>query len=107
MFGSANPVDTAKSFVTSGPKKLFIGGKWIAAQSGKTMSVIDPSTENTLAAVAEAGAEDVDLAVKAARQAFESSSWSGINPHERSRYLLKIAEPDPEVRRRTFGDFQL
>lgn len=91
MSETKDPIETARAFVTEGPKKLFIGGKWLSSQSGKTMSVIDPSTEDKLADVAEAGFDDVDLAVKAARQAFESSSWSGINPHERSRYLLKVA----------------
>ncbi len=92
MFGMKNPVEKANAFVTAGPKRLFIGGKWVASQSGKTMSVIDPSTEQPLAAVAEAGPEDVDLAVRAARQAFEDKNWVDIGPHQRARYLLKMAE---------------
>ncbi|WP_284503530.1 aldehyde dehydrogenase family protein [Caballeronia sp. GAWG1-1] len=71
---------------------MLIGGKWIDAVSGKTFETINPSTEKTLTRVAEAEAADIDAAVVAARSAFEAPSWSGISPHVRTRYLLKIAE---------------
>ncbi|CAM4133085.1 Betaine aldehyde dehydrogenase [Bordetella tumbae] len=74
------------------PKQLLIGGKWVDSLSGKTFQTINPATEDTLAEIAEADSADVDRAVKAARQALESPSWSGISPHVRTRYLLKIAD---------------
>lgn len=74
------------------PKRLLINGEWVNALSGKTLETVDPATESVLAVVAEADSEDVDLAVHAARQAFESRSWSGISPHERARLLFRIAE---------------
>ncbi|MEJ8851203.1 aldehyde dehydrogenase family protein [Variovorax rhizosphaerae] len=82
----------ALDWLKSGPKRLLIGGKWVDAQSGKTFATVNPSTEETLAMVAEADSADIDAAVVAARRAFESSTWSGISPHERTRLLLRIAD---------------
>jgi aldehyde dehydrogenase (NAD+) len=74
------------------PKLLLIGGKWVPAKSGKTFETINPSNEEVLALVAEGDKADVDEAVKAARKAYEEGKWSKIGPHERARYLFKIAE---------------
>src|SRR5579863_8149870 len=74
------------------PKLLLIGGKWVPAKSGKTFETINPSNEEVLALVAEGDKPDVDEAVKAARKAYEEGQWSKIGPHERARYLFKIAE---------------
>jgi aldehyde dehydrogenase (NAD+) len=74
------------------PKQLLIGGKWVAAKSGKTFETINPSNEEVLALIAEGDKADVDLAVKAARKALDEGEWSKIGPHQRARYLFKIAE---------------
>jgi len=74
------------------PKHLLIGGSWLPALSGRTFATIDPTTETELAQVSEGAAGDVDLAVAAARRAFENRSWSAISPYERARLLLKIAD---------------
>jgi len=79
-------------FLRDSPKKLLINGKWIAAKSGKTFESINPANEEVLALIAEGDKADVDDAVKAARKAFEESKWSSISPHQRSRYLYKIAD---------------
>ena len=84
--------EKAMDWLKSGPKKLLIGGQWVAAASGKTFETIDPATENVLAHIAEADRADVDAAVAAARRAFEAPTWTGISPHLRTRYLLKIAD---------------
>lgn len=86
------PVQAARGFLSGSPKRLLIGGQWVPAHSGKTFEVIDPATEAVLASVALAGAADVDQAVQAAHRAFESPSWAGITPHERARFLLRIAD---------------
>ena len=52
--------------------QCFIGGQWVPAQSGKTFETINPATEEVIAQVAEGDAADIDLAVAAARKAFES-----------------------------------
>jgi aldehyde dehydrogenase (NAD+) len=69
---------------------LFVGGQWVEPRSGETYTTIDPSTEEPLAEVAQAGPEDVALAVEAAREAFEDG-WSGLAPSERAKYLFRIA----------------
>jgi acyl-CoA reductase-like NAD-dependent aldehyde dehydrogenase len=80
-----------KSLAT-GPRQLLINGAWVPAQSGQTFDVIDPTTERVMAMVAKADAPDVDLAVRAAQRAFEAPSWANITPHERARFLLRIAD---------------
>lgn len=86
------PQRKALDWARSGPKRLFIGGEWVAARSGKSFEVIDPSTEKPLCQVAEADQPDIDAAVAAARRAFEAPAWSAITPHARTRALLKIAD---------------
>ncbi len=73
------------------PKKLYIDGEWVDALSGKTFSTLDPATGEVLCEVPEAGPEDVDRAVKAARKAFDDGRWSDLSPHKRARVLFKIA----------------
>jgi aldehyde dehydrogenase (NAD+) len=73
------------------PKQLLINGKWVAAKSGKTFETINPANEEVLALLAEGDKADVDEAVKAARKALDGK-WGSMGPHERARYLLKIAE---------------
>ena len=74
------------------PKRLLIGGKWVSAKSGKTFETINPANEEVLALVPEGDKADVDEAVKAARKAYEDGKWPTINPHQRARYLLTIAD---------------
>jgi phenylacetaldehyde dehydrogenase len=74
------------------PKKLLIDGKWVQAHSGKTFESIDPATGEVLARVAEGDKADIDLAVKAARRAFESGPWSKMSASERGRVIWKIGD---------------
>lgn len=78
-------------FLRGGPKKLFIGGEWVEAASGRTFPVVNPATAQVIAHVAEGGAEDIDRAVKAARRAFEGP-WSQFKPFDRQNLLLAIAD---------------
>src|SRR5207247_6820935 len=63
---------------------------FVAAKSGKSFETINPSNEDVLAEVAEAGPEDVGLAVAAADKAFEKP-WGGLPGKERAKYLYRIA----------------
>ena len=90
--GNVARSSAALDFLKASPKKLLIGGKWVAAKSGKTFETLNPATEEVLALVAEGDKADVDEAVKAARKAFEEGKWSKIGPHQRARYLFKIAD---------------
>ena len=74
------------------PKRLLIGGKWVAPKSGKTFETVNPSNEEVLALIAEGDKADVDEAVKAARKAFDDGRWPSMGPHERARLMFKIAE---------------
>ncbi len=70
--------------------QLFIGGEWVEPRSGEYFATIDPSSEEPLAEIAQAGAEDVALAVDTARGALDDG-WSAISPSERAKYLFRIA----------------
>jgi betaine-aldehyde dehydrogenase len=72
--------------------QMYINGEWVDSASGKTFPVYDPSTEEVIAYVPDANAEDVDSAVKAAREAFDSGPWGKTTAQERGRVLFKLAE---------------
>ena len=80
------------SYLKGQPKKLLIGGKWTDAADGKTFETLDPASGEVLARVAEAGAEDVDRAVAAARRSFEAGTWRELPPAERAKALWKIGD---------------
>jgi aldehyde dehydrogenase (NAD+) len=69
---------------------LFVGGEFVEPKSGRWFATIDPSNEETLAEVAEAGPEDVEVAVDAARDAW-TSRWRDLPGAERAKYLYRIA----------------
>jgi aldehyde dehydrogenase (NAD+) len=69
---------------------LFVGGDWVEPRSGEFQPTVSPATEEPLAEVAYGGAEDVDLAVSAAKDAFENG-WSDLAASERAKYLFRIA----------------
>ena len=70
--------------------KLFINGEWVDSKEGKTFDTYCPANGELLATCADAGKEDVDLAVGSAWKAFDS--WKNTSPAERSTILLKIAD---------------
>ena len=70
--------------------KCLIGGRWIAAQTGDTIDLINPSDGSALTAIAAGGAADIDAAVGAARSAFDNS-WSQSTATERGRILSKLS----------------
>ena len=69
---------------------LYIGGEFRPAVEGGTFTTVDPATEEPLAAVADAGARDVDLAVAAARESSEAR-WGRLRGRDRAKYLFRIA----------------
>ena len=74
------------------PGRLFIGGEWKDAVSGRTFETINPATGKPLTTLAEGGAPDVDLAVQAARKAFAEGDWPKMPPSERGKLLWRIGE---------------
>lgn len=73
----------------NGQKKLFIGGKWQDALSADSIESINPATGELLCTISSGGKSDIDLAVKAARIAFEGE-WSRWTPHDRRKLLLRV-----------------
>ena len=85
-------VDRTVEEFTAAPQKLFINGQWTDAASGKTFATPNPATGETLANVAEGDAEDVNRAVRAARQAFDDGPWGRMTPSDRGRLIWKIGD---------------
>ena len=77
-----------KSFQT----KLLIDGQWRESVSGKTFETVNPATEEVIAQVCEGDAADIDLAVKAARKAFDSGPWRKMDARDRGRLINKLAD---------------
>ncbi|MFD8230387.1 aldehyde dehydrogenase family protein [Streptomyces sp. NPDC059696] len=84
------PAPESRAIVDIAPSYgLFIDGEFVEAADGKVFKTVSPSSEEVLSEIAQAGSEDVDRAVKAARRAFEK--WSALPGAERAKYLFRIA----------------
>lgn len=90
--GSFAPSAAAQAFLDKGKHKLFIGGEWMSAAGGGQFLTHDPASGNVIGQIAQGGAGDVEKAVAAAREAFETGPWSTITPMERSAILQRIAD---------------
>jgi (Z)-2-((N-methylformamido)methylene)-5-hydroxybutyrolactone dehydrogenase len=77
--------------------QMFIGGRWRDSASGATLPSVNPTTDEVWSEIADATAEDVDEAVRAANMAFEDGPWRRMAPTERGRILKKIAARIPEL----------
>jgi betaine-aldehyde dehydrogenase len=73
-------------------ERLFIDGQWVAPVRHGSFDSIDPSDEQVIARVAAASAEDVDLAVAAARRAFDQGPWPRMTGAERAQVLRRIGQ---------------
>ncbi|HYH59568.1 MAG TPA: aldehyde dehydrogenase family protein, partial [Thermoleophilaceae bacterium] len=83
--------EPARKFIECPPDKLLIGEEWVDSASGETFETIDPATGEVICAVAKAGAEDVDRAVKAAQAALEGK-WAKLPPAAREALMRKLAD---------------
>jgi aldehyde dehydrogenase (NAD+) len=89
----ATALQQSESPVAIRQTKLLINNRWVDSVSGKKFDTINPATGDVLAQVAEADAPDVELAVKAARQAFHSKSpWRRMSASERGKLLTRLAD---------------
>jgi betaine-aldehyde dehydrogenase len=70
---------------------MLVAGEWVDAQSGERLEVIDPATEETIATCPRAGVADAEVAVAAARQAFDSGPWGAATGTERATVLRDVA----------------
>ncbi|WP_080845959.1 aldehyde dehydrogenase family protein [Cytobacillus gottheilii] len=76
----------------NGKKQLYINGQFVDSKLQKTFETFNPATGEVLAHVYGATAEDIDLAVKAARKAFDEGHWSKLTAADRSRLMYKLAD---------------
>jgi phenylacetaldehyde dehydrogenase len=76
----------------SKPRKMLINGKWVDSASGKTFPTYDPSTGEVLVQIAEGDREDINRAVKAAREAFDHGPWPKLTASERGRMIWKLGD---------------
>jgi acyl-CoA reductase-like NAD-dependent aldehyde dehydrogenase len=74
------------------PTSLFLGGRWVAPEAGGTIEIVSPHTEQVSAIVAEAREADMDAAVAAAREAFDTGPWPRMTPAARAAVVRKMAE---------------
>jgi aldehyde dehydrogenase (NAD+) len=87
---SSNP--EAAKFLSVQPLKMFIGGRWVEAKSGKTFETLDPGEGKLLARVSAGDAADVDAAVAAAQEAFRKSGWATMPVNDRAVILHRLAD---------------
>jgi aldehyde dehydrogenase (NAD+) len=71
---------------------ILIDGVWRKSISGKTFATVNPCTEEKIADIAEGDERDIDLAVQAARRAFDSGPWSKMDARDRGKLLYKLAD---------------
>lgn len=83
--------ETASDVLTEDVYQHYIGGEWIEADNGEVFTTVDPTTGDELVQVQAGTAADIDAAVTAARETFESE-WEATHPDERQRVLTDIAE---------------
>ncbi|QQN66719.1 aldehyde dehydrogenase family protein [Bradyrhizobium diazoefficiens] len=81
----------ARNFATK-QKKMFIAGRWVDAVSGKTIEVIDPANGSVFDRVPQGEAADIDLAVNAARDTFDSGPWSRMSPMDRGKLVWRLGD---------------
>lgn len=72
-------------------RQLFINNQFVDALAGGTFATLNPATGEVLATVADARAEDVDAAVRAARTAYEAE-WSNLTPSQRGKLLWRVGD---------------
>jgi phenylacetaldehyde dehydrogenase len=87
-----SPTEERVSGFVSRKHKMLINGKWVESASGKRFPTYNPATGEVLSQIAEGDREDIDRAVRAARNAFENGPWSQLTTSERGRLIWKLAD---------------
>ena len=82
----------ALAFLARGDHPMLLGDQWVAARSAQWMKAINPATGTVLGRFPDADAHDADLAVQAARAAFEQGPWPTMTPAQRARILWRVGE---------------
>ena len=85
------PVTFPNGLTYEQPTGLFINGEFVPSRQHKTFEVLNPSTEEEITHIYEAREDDVDIAVAAAKKAFENG-WSTADPEMRTKCLIRLAD---------------
>src|SRR5216110_2159444 len=88
----APDINTAAAQFVTKRGKLLINNQWTDAASGKTFPTYEPATGEVLAQIAEGDKADIDLAVRAARHAFDQGPWRRLTASQRGRLIWKLAD---------------
>ena len=83
---------TALAATVDRPMQAFIGGRYVDSVTGETFASVNPADRSVIANIASCGAADVDVAVLAARAAFDTDIWSQSHPSVRKAVLKRLAE---------------
>ena len=73
-------------------QRMYVDGRWVEAQSGRTYAIPNPATEEIVAEVPDATREDMRAAIAAARRAFDEGTWRKSTPGDRRKVLLRVAD---------------
>ena len=90
-----NTIFQKKLFSSRNPRilsQMLINGKFVNSVSGKTFKVVNPATEQIIANIQEADKADADIAVKAAKEAFENGPWRRLSSSDRGKLIYKLAD---------------
>jgi phenylacetaldehyde dehydrogenase len=82
----------AKQFLQTAERRMLIGGTWVDAQRGERLETVNPATGKVLASIPSGDARDVDLALRAARDALHSAAWRDLTGAQRARLLWRMAD---------------
>ena len=88
----ATATEARRPAVRTFQTKMLIDGHFRDSLSGKTFATVNPATEEVIAEVAEGDKADIDLAVKAARKAFDSGPWRKADARDRGRLIHRLAD---------------
>jgi acyl-CoA reductase-like NAD-dependent aldehyde dehydrogenase len=83
--------DACSYFLANHGQKFFLGGEWKSPKTSEILQIVSPITEEIIGTVPAAGKDDIDVAVAAARQAFDGGPWPRMSAQSRSAYLTNIA----------------
>ncbi len=86
------PSETAATDFLAHPDKVFIGGEWVEASSGRWIEIVSPDSESVVGKVVEGDVQDMNRAVAAARKAFDEGPWTKMSVKERQQLLFRLCD---------------
>ena len=89
---AAKPNSAAKAFLKDQHKKMLIANEWVEAIDGQEFTTVDPASGETLASFPRANKADADVAVAAAKKAFDDGAWRHTAPAEKAKILWRVGE---------------